>query len=290
MNFIVGFIIVLSFVISGLGLFYHNDNSSIDTKNIFGNEVQLYGKGVYANDSYFFAPVFRGSDLTILLVGIPLLVISFINYKNKQNLKSKIFLVSVLGIFLYQTTSITFGAFYNSLHLIYIFLFFLCLCSILILLAELYESRKKLEFKASFKSFGLKIMLGITGIALIVAWIPDIIKSIIDMRPPIGLEVYHTSITNILDIGVIGPAALIALYLVHKKNIFGMILAEMILILGAYIGVMVVSQSYFQYSSGIELPIAVILTKALSFVILGFFSAYFAIKIYKNINIVNYSK
>ena len=49
----------------------------------------------------------------------------------------------------------------------------------------------------------------LTGIALIVAWLPDIVNSLFAGRSLELIEVYTTSVTYVLDMGVIAPAALI---------------------------------------------------------------------------------
>jgi len=46
---------------------------------------------------------------------------------------------------------------------------------------------------------GIKIFLILVGTALIVAWIPDVIQTIITNATPPFIEVYTTSVTNVLD-------------------------------------------------------------------------------------------
>lgn len=53
---------------------------------------------------------------------------------------------------------------------------------------------------------------------LIVAWLPDIIGALLTGRPPTGIEVYTTLVTNVLDIGIIGPITLLTIYLMKEAG------------------------------------------------------------------------
>ena len=63
------FIILLAIVTSGLGLFYKTDGEPFNFINQYGDTVRIYGNGIYKNDSYFMAPIHRGTDFTIELFG-----------------------------------------------------------------------------------------------------------------------------------------------------------------------------------------------------------------------------
>ena len=76
-------IILLAIVTSALGLFYKTDGKSFNFINQYGDTVRIYGDGLYKNDSYFMAPIHRGTDFTILFFAIPLLIFALItDWKN----------------------------------------------------------------------------------------------------------------------------------------------------------------------------------------------------------------
>ena len=66
-------IIILSVVATATGLFYTTGGAPFDIINQYGDSVKMYGDGIYAHDSFFRVPIFKGTDLTILLVGVPML-------------------------------------------------------------------------------------------------------------------------------------------------------------------------------------------------------------------------
>jgi hypothetical protein len=60
------------------------------------------------------------------------------------------------------------------------------------------------------------------------------------------IEVYTTVVTYVLDMGVIGPVAMICLYLLKKRSGMGYILLEMLLTVCIIFGVMLPIQTAFQ--------------------------------------------
>ncbi|MDW7674699.1 MAG: hypothetical protein SCK28_09205 [Bacillota bacterium] len=278
-------IIFLGILVSSIGLFYTTDGRPYDMVNQFGDTVKIYGDGLYAYDSHFYAPVFRGADLTILFVAIPLLVASLILDLKKRTLRNRLLLLSGISILAYHAASIAFGTVYNILHLAYILFFSASFFGFILALASIDKKQLIASISNSLTNKGMNIFLAITGIALIAAWIPDIINSIFVGRPPMGIDIYNTSVTNILDIGIIGPATLLSIFFIKRGNGMGYALASMLLSLCVYIGVMVVSQTIFQVWAGIELPLPVLITKAASFVILSVFALYFDIKLFKSIQV-----
>lgn len=92
----------------------------------------------------------------------------------------------------------------------------------------------------------------------------------------------NLSVTYVLDMGVIAPAALICLFQLKSRKAMGYILLEMLLTICTVVGVMLPIQAVFQISGGIELPLAVIVTKVASFVILALFALYFNVKFLKS--------
>lgn len=284
LHIITGLIVILSLITTLTGLFYKTGGNDYTVTNQYGHKVRIYGDGLYAHDSYFMAPIFRGTDFTILCVAVPLLILSIVLDMKKRTLKSRLFLTSVISIFTYYSASIAFGVTYNFLQLVYIALFSLSLFGLILAIRSIDSSllvggtgSKLLPQK------GIYIFLILTGVALIAAWLPDIITSLIQQQPLQLIEVYTTQITYALDMGVIGPTALICLYMLKKQNGTGYILLGMLLTLCVLIGIMLPIQTMFQVNAGIEFSTATIVTKVGSFVSLALFAFYFDIRLFKNI-------
>ena len=273
------FIILLAIVTSGLGLFHKTGGEPFYFVNQYGDTVQMYGDGIYKNDSYFMALIFKGTDFTILFFAIPVLIFALLMDGRNNNLKTKLFLTAVVSFFLYYSASISFGVKYNILHLIYSALFACCFFAFLIGFSLV----KNYSIKSSIKlcTNGLKVFLVLCGLSLFVAWLPDIIVSLSNNRSLALIEIYTTQITYVLDMAIISPVIFICLYKLRKDDKLGYILLAIILMNLILIGITVINQTIFQRMGGIELPIEVMITKIGIFVILAIFGLYYQIKLFK---------
>jgi len=269
------FIILLGIIVSGFGLFYKTGGQSFDFINQYGDVVKIYGDGIYKNDSYFMAPIFKGTDCMILFLAIPLLIIALIMNIKKDTIKTNLFLTSIIALFAYYSASISLGVVYNVLHLVYIALFS---CSIYALVIG-FMLLKKFTIKPSVKIYtkGLKVFLFFCGLSLFGAWLPDIITSLVNNRSLELIEVYTTQITYVLDMGIISPLIFICLY--NKSYILLGIILNML----AIVGIMVILQTAFQAMAGIDLPIEAAITKVGIFVVLALVAVYYEVKLFRNI-------
>jgi hypothetical protein len=267
-------------IVSSFGLFYKTGGQSFDFVNLYGDTVKIHGDGIYKNDSAFMAPIFRGTDFTILFIVIPLLIIAVIIDIKKNTVKTKLFLASIVSFLLYYSTSISFGVKYNVLHLVYIALFS---CSFFAFLTG-FSLLKKNNITSTVKmcTIGIKIFLILCGLSLFVAWLPDIIGSLINKSSLGMIEIYTTQITYVLDIGIVSPAFFICLYNLNKNNIIGYILLGVLLTNLIIIGMTVINQTIFHRLAGMELSTVQIITMVGIFVLLAIVGIYIKIKLYKN--------
>lgn len=276
-------ILLLTFItVTGL-LSFNTDNSYLIT-NQYGNEIRLFGSGIYAHDSYFKAPIFIGSDFTMLFLVVPMMTIALIQEIKNRTLKSKLNLIAVTAVVLYYAVSIAFGITYNSYHLIYIALFACSLYLLITLIIKVDAIALQNALSWQLPSKGISIFLILSGISLFIAWLPDIIPTIISRTPLPLIEVYTTEITYVLDMGILSPLMFICLVLLQKRNGLGSIILSTILTLCVIIGVMLPIQTAFQVLAGIDIPIPVLITKVGIFVLLAAFAAYFNFKLFRSIS------
>ncbi|MDF2677309.1 MAG: hypothetical protein K0Q97_1627 [Bacillota bacterium] len=277
------FIIILLIVISAVGVSSFNPDNSYMVTNQYGDNVKIFGSGIYAHDSYFKAPILIGSDLIILFLVVPMMIAGLINEIKKRTIKSKLYLTSITATVLYYATSIAFGVTYNSLHLLYIALFSSSLFTVIIMIKSINTNELRKSQNLILPSKGLSIFLILSGISLFIAWLPDIIPSLISGKSLMLIEIYTTEITYVLDMGIISPLMFICLYLLKKKDGLGDIVLSIVLMLCGIIGVMLPFQTLYQTLAGIETPIPVLIIKVGIFVLLAAFATYFNVKYYKNL-------
>jgi len=280
---LVTIIILFGAICAAVGVFYTRPGEPYNVVNSYGDSVKIYGQGLYAHDSFFKAPIFRGTDFTILFLAVPLLLIALVLDMTKKTLKWRMFLLSVVAVFLYYSASIAFGVVYNFLHLLYIALFSACFFGFILIAKSIAvdEVAKSVHQMLPYK--GIYVFLILVGISLIVAWLPDILGALFANKSLPLLHVYTTEITYILDMGIIAPSAWICFFLLKKRDGVGYILITILLTLCAVIGVMLPIQTYFQYSAGITLTPAEMITKNVTFCLLAVFAIYFEIRLIKAI-------
>jgi len=276
-------IIFLTAVTSGLGLFYKTEGQPFNFTNQYGDIVKMYGNGIYKNDSYFMAPIFKGTDFTILFLVIPLSIIAlYLDLKN-NTVKTKLLLTALIALFAYYSASISFGIVYNKLFLLYMALFSCCFYALIIGFVML--NKYEINIPVNIYNTGLKTFLIFCGFSLFVAWLPDVIFSLIKQRPLDLIEIYTTQTTYILDMAIISPLMFICLYTLEKQKNIRYILLGIILTILLIVGVMLPVQTIFQITHGINIPIPAIITKVGIFVLLAIFAVYYEIKLFKNIDI-----
>jgi hypothetical protein len=272
--------IVLLCIISIAGILSMDFSKSYDVTNQYGDIVKIFGNGIYAHDSYAKAPVFIGTDFCILFVFVPLFIYTAIkNLKYDSNI-TKVKLVSMYAVAFYYAASISFGVTYNQFHLLYIALFSCTLFGIFSVIRSIKISELPYEITT-----GNKVFLVLAGIALIIAWMPDIIPTIFNGKSLSLIEVYTTEITYVLDMGIIGPLCLICLYLLKKKDFLGTLIFAILLKTCIIVGIMMIFQTICQLLSGFSIPLPVLTCKSGSFAVLGGFAIYFNAKMYRKLSI-----
>lgn len=267
--------ILILIVVSVTGVLSLSFSKSYEITNQYGDIVQIYGNGIYAHDSFFKAPVLIGTDFSILFVLVPLFIWTFLQNSKKSTNKTKLKLMSLYAVAFYYAACISLGVTYNQYHLLYIALFTCTLFGIFSSLRQIKIEELNYELKK-----GISIFLILTGIALVIAWMPDIISSIFSGGTLALIEVYTTELTYVLDIGIVGPLCLVCLYLLKKKDKLGIVILASLLQTCIIVGIMMIPQTICQILSGYELALPVLITKSGSFILLGAFALYFNKKLY----------
>ena len=274
--------ILLVLVVTITGILSFDPGQSYYAMNQYGESIRIWGSGIYSHDSFFKAPIHIGTDFTVLFVVVPLALYSFTKFRKEQSVERYIQNFGYISLLLYYSACLAFGVTYNRLHLVYILLFSTCLFSVNILLAFFYKTENEENRGVnSFFTKGMKIFLILSGFSLFVAWLPDIIPTLIKDSPLALIEVYTTEPTYVFDMGVISPLMFITYYLCKKEKFIGYVLFRMILIVCLVIGIMLPVQTIFQILAGIELPIPALITKVFIFIILASFALYFDRKLRK---------
>lgn len=260
-------IILLLIIISLCGILSLDFSKVYSYINQYGDEVKLFGSGIYKDDSYFKAPIFIGTDLCVLFFGVPLFIISLIKDFRNSTENTQLRLVSIEAISLYYAVSLCFGVKYNRIFVLYVILFSLLFFTLIKRMRALSKFNYSYEMKKSDAAF-----LIFSGISLCLAWWPDIIPTIINKTSLKLIENYTTEPTYVLDLGIISPLCFISLILMKKKDSFGVVLYAILLQSIMIVAVMMICQSAVQFASGVEIPLSALISKSIIFIILGLFA------------------
>lgn len=258
---------VLAFIAPAVGLFSQQGDSAYTFTTLHGEEIEIYGRGLYRDDWIFKAPILRGADAILLFLGIPALIAAIWLYL-KGSLRGHFLLTGVLACFLYNSLSVAFGAAFNRLFLLYVayvstslFAFVLALSSF-----DLENLPRHVSPHLPYKTLAIFIFLSSLSAGV---WLTDLIPATLTGSVPPNLAHYTTDVTAVIDIGVIMPSAILAGVLLQQRKPLGYPLAATLLILLSLIGLIVASQSVMQAIDGIELSTAEFAIFVIPFVVLS---------------------
>jgi hypothetical protein len=256
-NILVLLIVIFSLIATVYGIF---SNKTIYENRIFetieGETVTLYGKGLYSKESISGASQAKAQDIVTLAVGIPLLIISLL-LANKNSIKGKLLLTSIIGYFLYTYTSYTFLAMYNIFFLLYVILMSLSFfCFIINFTSNELKGVEK-HFKQNFPKKYIGITVIVIGFFICLMWLGRILPSF--GKVPYGLEHYTTLVIQAMDLGFIVPVAILSGILLLKNKTLGYLLSSIMMIKGTALLLAIIMMIIFMIISGVTVSIVEII-------------------------------
>lgn len=207
------------------GIFSDEGQGAYVYRSIRGQDVTIYGKGLYKHMSGEVAPQGIAQDYVTLFAGIPLLIISFI-LTRKGSLTGKYLLAGTLGYFLVTYLFYTVMGMYNSMFLAYVILMGGSFYAFLLVLFSFDTKKLQKLFRPStpVKATGGFLIFNALTIALL--WLSIVVPPLLDGSIiPIQVEHYTTLVVQGLDLGILLPAAFISGVLWLKKKDMGYLLA-----------------------------------------------------------------
>ncbi len=267
LDYLIPLLILSVLIVTLTGLFSTGGPGPNTVTSIHGKEVRLYGQGIYQFDSYFRAPIARGTDAVTLFAALPLLVVTYLKYR-KGSLKSALFMTGILTYFVYNSASMALGVAYNNLFLAYVIYFSLSFFSFILAFFSIDHDNLPSRILPGFPHRGASFLLFFAGLSVFV-WLSEILGPLFQGIYPPNLDNYTTEITYVIDLGLIPPACYIAGFMLRKKKPHAYALTFMMLSLLVMIGLVVICQSVFQAMAGIYLTIGQYIGFSGTFTILG---------------------
>jgi hypothetical protein len=281
-NWLVPLIAILAAITASVGLFSTSGSGTFQFTTLHQQTVDIYGKGLYRFDTALIAVGYRVSDAFTLIVGIPLLLISFWLFR-RGSLRGKILLTGTLLFFLYNFGSLALGAAYNNLFIIYIVLTMKTfLGGIGMLMSFDWQTFPKL-FSERLPRRGISRFFIVSGVALFCIWLfLSILPALLSGGVPAELASYTTIITYAIDMGIIAPVLVSTGVLFRHSQPLGYVLAAVLLIFIDVLGCSLIVMGIAQQIAGL-MNIGQFIGFVLSFAILTLFSLRFTIVLFRSL-------
>jgi hypothetical protein len=280
---LVPLLIVLTIAAAGIGLFQKSEGTSVSFTTRYGEEVQLYGQGLYKYDTVFGATASRGTDVVTLFVALPLLVVSGLLYQ-RASLRGGLMLLSVLAYLLYYAAARGLGTAYNSLFLVYIALFSTSFFSFVLAFTAINLQTLPTHISPRLPRVGMAIFMFVAGLGTAFIWLSDAVNALTTNQIPAALGPDTTVVTYTIDVGIIAPTALLAGILLLRRAPLGYLLTAILTTMLAEIGIMVIWQTIMQVNAGIQFSTGELIGKVGSWIIMGGFAVWLTILFLRNVS------
>lgn len=274
-NILCIFLSCIAISVATIGLFYSDGEESIFVNNIYGQQVELYGKGIYAYNSLMTVSSRLGADWIGVISAIFMIVLCILD---KKHLWANLLKTAQSVMFVYYFACLIFSISMNGLYLLYVLGFGLSFLLSIVLVVDNYKTIAVKESAKKYKNLGISLCLVISGAFTIVIWISMIIPYMIANNYGDLLVVLTTEATYAIDLGVLCPAMIICAILVQMKKDFGYIMAPTLLYILLCVGPMVILQNIYCIILGISVPVPAFIGTVLSFVVMCMFAIVFLCK------------
>lgn len=277
---LVPLIALLALFAAGIGLFYPNTGSPFSFTTVRGATVEIWGQGWYRYDTPLGALSFRAGDLVTLFLAIPVLIVSFVLYR-QGSLRGGLVLTGALAYFLYTYLSMGFGAMYNNLFLVYTLIFSASLFGLIVALAAFEVPALPAHFAETLPRRGIGVFLIVSGVILGLIWLVlSIIPALLQNKAAAEADYYTTFMTGIVDIGIVAPALLIAGVLTLRRAPLGYLLASTMLIFTCILGASLTAGGTIQVLEKVITP-AQALAFTVPFVILALIATGLTVRLFR---------
>lgn len=275
---------LLAFIATSAGLFWPAEGEPFTFTTLHGQTVQMYGQGLYRNDSLLIGSGFRGQDAVTLLLGLPLLGVALL-LTRRGSLRGGLLLMGILAYFLYYGVSMALGAAYNPLFLVYVALFSVGLFAFVTAFTSIDPATLAANISPRLPHRGIAVFLFFVGLVLIVVWFGlSLLPAMLQGKAPAELASYTTLITHVLDLGIMMPVSILAGVLILRRAPLGYLLASTMLIFSWLIGVTIAASTTAQWLAGYPYTVGQIVGMVTPFIILALVGLWLTVILFRHID------
>jgi hypothetical protein len=246
-------IIILTLVAVLAGL-WPGDGASFPLTSFRGEEVTINARGLYYWDTVSMAAQMQANDLIMLVVGLPLLAVSFW-LALRGSLRARLLMTGTLGFVLYTYITMCVGANYNQLFLVYVALFALSLYALILSMMSFDLATLPTHFSAKLPRRWIAGVLFLAAAFLTLAWLGRIAPTITQAQLP-PLENTTSLFIQAMDLAIVVPLCVLAGVLLLRRSAWGYLLGSVALMKFVTLGLAVTTMGLNMARVGV--PVSVV--------------------------------
>lgn len=223
LNILVLIIFFLALVAALAGVL-PGEGTPYQVTNFRGEEVTINARGLYYWDTVCTAAQMQANDLVTLVLGLPLLAISYW-LTLRGSLRGRIVLTGTLGFILYTYITMCFGAAYNQFFLVYVALFTLSLFTFVLSMMSFDLQTLPQHFSKKLPRRWIAGLLFFAAAFLGLAWLGRIVATFSEGTIP-ALENTTSMFIQAMDLGIIMPTCVLSAILLLRRSAWGYLLAS----------------------------------------------------------------
>ncbi len=215
------FVLTLVAVVAGL---WPGEGIPYPLTNFRGEQVTINARGLYYWDTVSSAAQTQANDLVTLLLGLPLLAISFW-LTLRGSLRGRIIMTGTLAFILYTYITMCFGAMYNKLFLVYVALFSLSLFAFILSMMSFDLKTLPAHFSEKLPRGWIAGLLFFAAAFLSLAWLGRVAATFAPGAVP-ALENTTSMFIQVMDLGIVVPLCVLSGILLLRRSAWGYLLAS----------------------------------------------------------------
>ncbi len=221
-------VIILLTLIAALAGLLPGEGQPYLLTNFRGEQVTINARGLYHWDTVSSAAQMQANDLVTLLLGLPLLAISF-RQTLRGSLRGRLLLTGTLGFILYTYITMCFGAAYNKLFLVYVAIFSASLFAFILSMMSFDLKTLPERFSAGLPRGWIAGLLFFAAAFLLLAWLGRVAATFAPNAVPV-LENVTSMFIQAMDLGVVAPLCILSGILLLRRRAWGYLLASVSLL------------------------------------------------------------
>ena len=174
----------------------------------------------------------RGTDVTILFIALPMLVISMI-LTQRGSLRAQLTWVGTLAYIIYNAVIFSFATAFNPLFLLYVATLSLAVWVLVALLTQMDVDAIRTHFAEKTPVRFFAGYLAFISLLFLMTWLKQIVPAMFDSAAPAFLEgtIMLTSPVHVLDLGFLLPLGFVGAVWLWQRKLWGYLLTGLLLVM-----------------------------------------------------------